>query len=74
MTSAYCVLACWTPVAVRSVYVRAEAKKGLENNTLVPVFLEQCTLPVPFNAIDTDISPVGVARRTIQTGAVSYRK
>jgi len=52
VTSAYCVLACWTPAAVRSVYVRAEAKKGLERDVLVPVLLEKCTLPVPFNAID----------------------
>src|SRR3954469_7073071 len=53
VTSAYCVLACWTPAAVHSVYVRAEAKKGLERNVLVPVLLEECILPVPFNAIDT---------------------
>lgn len=52
VTSAYCVLVCWTPAAVRSVYVRAEAKKGLERDALVPVLLENCTLPVPFNAID----------------------
>jgi hypothetical protein len=53
VTSAHCVLACWTPEAVRSIYVKAESKKGLDNDTLVPVYLEQCILPVPFNAIDT---------------------
>ncbi len=53
VTSAYCVLACWTPAGLRSVYVRAEAKKGLDRGALVPVLLEECTLPVPFNAIDT---------------------
>lgn len=52
VTSANCVLACWTQAALRSVYVRAEAKKGLERDALVPVLLEECTLPVPFNAID----------------------
>lgn len=53
VTSAACVVVCWTPEAVRSIYVRAESKKGLERNVLIPVFLESCTLPVPFNAIDT---------------------
>ena len=53
VTSAYCVLACWSPAALRSIYVKAEAKKGLERDALVPVLLEKCTLPVPFNAIDT---------------------
>jgi len=53
VTSAYCVVACWTPAAVRSIYVRAEAKKGLARDALVPVLLEDCTLPVPFNEIDT---------------------
>ena len=52
VTSAYCVLACWTPAATRSIYVRAEAKKGLERDALVLILLEQCALPVPFNAID----------------------
>ena len=52
VTSAYCVLVCWTQAAIRSVYVRAEAKKGLERDAFVPVLLEECTLPVPFNAID----------------------
>ena len=53
VTSASCVLVCWTHEALKSVYVKAEAKKGLEREVMVPIFLEQCTLPVPFNAIDT---------------------
>lgn len=52
VTSAHCVIACWTPEATRSVYVRAESKKGLERNLLVPLLLEPCNLPVPFNAVD----------------------
>lgn len=51
--SAYCVLVCWTPAATRSIYVKAEAKKGLDHKSLLPVFLEECSLPIPFNAIDT---------------------
>jgi len=53
VTSAASVLACWTPEALQSVYVKAEAKKGLERDALVPVFLEPCYLPIPFNAVDT---------------------
>jgi len=53
VTSAACVLVCWTPEAVKSIYVRGESKKGLERDVLVPVFLEECVLPVPFNAVDT---------------------
>lgn len=51
--SASCVLVCWTREALKSIYVRAEAMKGLERDVLRPVFLEQCNLPVPFNAVDT---------------------
>ena len=53
VTSAGSVLVCWTAEALKSVYVRAEAKKGLERDVLVPVFLEPCSLPIPFNAVDT---------------------
>lgn len=53
VTSAHCVVACWTKDALKSMYVKAEAKKGLEREALVPVFLEQCQLPVPFNGVDT---------------------
>lgn len=53
VTSAACVVVCWTPEALKSIYVRAEALKGLERDVLRPVFLEPCALPVPFNAIDT---------------------
>ena len=46
-------MVCWTPEALKSVYVKAEAKKGLERDALVPIMLQSCTLPVPFNAVDT---------------------
>jgi hypothetical protein len=52
VTSAHCVLVCWTREALKSIYVKAEAKKGLEREVLVPIFLEPCTLPVPFNVVD----------------------
>jgi hypothetical protein len=53
VTSAACVVVCWTREALKSVYVRAEALKGLERDVLRPAFLEPCNLPVPFNAVDT---------------------
>jgi hypothetical protein len=53
VTSAAAVVVCWTPDALGSYYVKAEAKKGLDRHVLVPVFLEPCTLPVPFNALQT---------------------
>lgn len=53
VTSAAAVLVCWTPEALKSSYVRAEAKKGLERNVLVPVFLAPCVLTVPFNDLET---------------------
>jgi hypothetical protein len=52
VTSAHCVLVCWTKDALKSMYVKAEAKKGLEREALIPIFLEPCTLPVPFNGVD----------------------
>ena len=53
VTSAACVPVCWTPEATKSIYVRAEAKKGLERQVLVPLFLEPCDLTIPFNGLDT---------------------
>jgi hypothetical protein len=53
VTSAACVVVCWTPDATRSIYVKGESKKGLEREVLVPALLAPCVLPVPFNAVDT---------------------
>jgi hypothetical protein len=53
VSSASSVLVCWTNEALRSTWVRAEAMKGFERKCLVPVLLEQCSLPVPFNAVET---------------------
>ncbi|CAN5753133.1 hypothetical protein BH10BAC2_BH10BAC2_07230 [soil metagenome] len=53
VTSAGCVLVCWTPEASKSIWVKAEAMKGMERDAVVPVFLNACALPLPFNALDT---------------------
>ncbi len=53
LNSCSAVLVCWTMAALSSPWVRGEAMKGLESNKLVPIFLEQVPLPVPFNVIHT---------------------
>lgn len=49
--SAKAVLCLWSSAACASEWVRAEALVGFERRSLVPVTLEQCVIPVPFNAI-----------------------
>lgn len=51
--AAKAVLVCWTADAVKSQFVVSESQIGVENKTLVPVFLEYCQLPPPFNGIHT---------------------
>jgi len=53
LAGAHAVLVCWSPEAMRALYVRAEAKKGLLKQKLVPIFIESCDLPVPFNELHT---------------------
>lgn len=53
VSAAAAVVVCWTAEAVKSIYVRAEAKKALGRGVLIPIFVQQCDLPVPFNDIDT---------------------
>jgi hypothetical protein len=71
VTSAACVVVCWTPEAIRSVYVRAEAKKGLEREVLVPLFLDRCVLPVPFNDVDA-IDLIGWRGETLSPGWLAF--
>ncbi len=51
---AKCVLVCWSPGALTSDWVRAEAAIGRERNVIVPVLVEACTPPVPFNTLQTE--------------------
>lgn len=55
---AKCVLVCWSPAALTSDWVRAEAAIGRGRNVIVPVLVEPCEPPVPFNTLQT-VSLVG---------------
>lgn len=42
------VLACWTPAAYQSEWVRLEAGYGKDNDKLVPAMLIDCDIPLAF--------------------------
>ncbi|WP_395646328.1 toll/interleukin-1 receptor domain-containing protein [Terricaulis sp.] len=52
--TAKCVLVCWSSAALTSEWVRAEAAIGRERGVIVPLMIEPCTLPVPFNTMQTE--------------------
>jgi hypothetical protein len=54
LKEAKAVLACWSPEAIQSDWVEAEADYARELGTYVPVFVAPCTLMPPFNRIHTD--------------------
>jgi TIR domain len=54
LKEAKAVLACWSPDAVQSDWVEAEADYARELGTYVPVFVARCSLMPPFNRIHTD--------------------
>ncbi len=45
------LVVCWSAAAINSANVRAEAKLALDRALLLPVFLEVCMPPAPFEAI-----------------------
>jgi hypothetical protein len=54
LKEAKAVLACWSPEAIESEWVEAEADFARELGTYVPVFVAPCALMPPFNRIHTD--------------------
>jgi TIR domain len=54
------VLVCWSPGAVESDWVRAEAAVGRERGVLAAVMVKVCELPTPFNLIHADDLRAGV--------------
>jgi hypothetical protein len=48
-----CVIVLWSELSVQSDYVRAEASEALENKKLVPVAIENVTLPFRFKRLHT---------------------
>ncbi len=53
LNRAKAAIVLWTPLAVESSYVRAEASLARERNILIPILLEEAAIPVPFNLIHT---------------------
>lgn len=52
--AAKCVLVCWSPGAVASEWVRAEAAIGRQRGVLAACFLEPCELYPPFNLVHAE--------------------
>ncbi len=51
--SASAAIVLWSRRAVESNFVRAEAHKAYNKNILIPVRLDDCELPIPFNTSHT---------------------
>jgi hypothetical protein len=49
LDTAKAVLVLWTPASIASEWVRAEAIHALDQEKLIPAFLEPVEVPVPFN-------------------------
>ena len=54
LKEAKAVLVCWSPEAIQSQWIDAEADYAREVNTYVPVFIAPSALMPPFNRIHTD--------------------
>jgi TIR domain-containing protein len=54
LKEAKAVLVCWSPEAIESQWVDAEADYAREVGTYVPVFVAACALMPPFNRIHAD--------------------
>lgn len=49
LDTAKAILVCWSPASVRSKWVRSEATVAQDQKTIVPCFIEPCSLRPPFN-------------------------
>lgn len=57
LTAAKVIIVAWTPASAASQWVRSEADYGRTNGRLVPIILEPCAVPRPFDRLHTgDIS------------------
>ena len=54
LKQARAVIVCWTQNAVASDWVRSEADDARLNGKLLPIFMEEITLPKPFDRIHTE--------------------
>ncbi len=53
LRSAKVVVVLWSPAAVESLWVRAEATLALDRAQLMPAMMEACAVPLPFNVLHT---------------------
>jgi hypothetical protein len=53
LNEAKCVIVMWSSVSVNSEYIKAEATKALEKKKLVPVKIENVSLPFRFKRVET---------------------
>lgn len=75
------VIVCWTPGAVESRWVRAEASIGLERDILLAAFFDSAKLPPPFNLVHAedlrtwngDLSDVAFGRLLVRLGQIVAR-
>lgn len=54
LAEAACVIVVWTPNSVESLWVKAEANRGLRRNVLIPVLAGDTEIPIPFDMLHTD--------------------
>lgn len=54
LSTAKCILVCWSSGAVQSEWVRSEATIARQRDVLVSIMLEPCNLPPPFNLVHTE--------------------
>jgi hypothetical protein len=54
LKEAKAILVCWSPAAVQSQWVDAEAEYARGEGVYVPIFVAPCALSPPFNRLQTD--------------------
>ena len=64
-----CVIVLWSEMSLKSKYVRAEAAEAMEQEKLVPVAIENVTLPFRFKRLHTHKLLNGTAQVSRQSFA-----
>ena len=52
LVNAKCIVVLWSPRSVRSAWVKEEAAEGRSRNILIPIIVEDTTLPLGFRRIE----------------------
>lgn len=68
--SARCCIVVWSQTSVDRPWVRAEAQLAHQLGTLVPVMIETCDIPLPFNGLHTQTLP---RDRELDSGAPAIK-